>query len=1544
MSAPMRPAPSRPRPQATSDGRAQTQALTFVFTDIEGSTRLLEQLRDRYAEVLAIHGRLIGEAAARAGGELVDTQGDSFFLVFATADQAVAFASAAQRALERQRWPGNSSLRVRMGIHAGEATPNAGGYVGLDVHRAARISSAAHGGQVLLSPEAARALANGAALKDIGSHGLKDFSAPIVLHQLAIVGLPADFPPPRVYDEPDQPPAEGEPPYQGLAHFEEEDAPRFFGREKLVARLVARLAEQPFLAVIGASGSGKSSVVRAGLIPALRAQGVSRVVLLTPTAEPFAALAAALLPDAGAQERDELAQQLRFGPEVLAQRLSANSLLVVDQAEELFSLTREEDERAAFIERLLSATESGGKVVLTLRADFYDRLAGYPQLRELVAARQEYLGQMSPAELRAAITGPAEAGGWRFDAGLVELILHDVGTEPGALPLLSHALLETWQRRRGRLLMLRGYLESGGVQGAIARSADRLMAELEPGQQDIARAIFLRLTEFGAGTPDTRRRAALDELVGRADASGAAEVLQRLADRRLVVLGTDTAEVAHEALIREWPTLREWLAADREALRLHRGLTEAAGEWQRANREPSLLYRGARLAAALDWAPEHSAELNALEREFIEESQAASEREAQRQRTINRRLRFLLAGAGVFLVVAIGAGAYAALEAGRAEQEAGRALSAQQEADLARLDAEAQAQEADSARDDAEHQAAEARRQEQLAIDEGTRAEQEARLAQARALSAAAVNVLQQDPQLAILLALEAIDVGGELEPDGVTALHKAVQNSRALADIGLPVFDPNAEPERDIALSPGGDRLYVTRDPTSVDVYDVLSGRVVDTLGTPTGNDQTTLRTDGSRENLPLGLWEGRQLAYVDRDGVIHIWDLETRTEKQIQAPGVGPLKRPAFSSDGRLIAVVTYASAERDPFDLILSVWDIETAENIAQWSPKEITDLVEMYFHPDNTRLLVPLCGCNYAGDTYWLDIATGTMTKAGISGAFSAVVLSPDGALIAAAASDRTAKLFDAETGELLRSFRGHRDVLHGIAFSLDGRQLATTSADGTARIWDVESEGDRSGIEIALLAGQSGETGNVVFSADRTRVATLHVGSVRVWDPSRPRAAEVAGYELGLTRIMTIERGGDHALVHGRSCTEGFCHGDAVIIDFQTGQQVRIADQAGIGAGLSPDGATMFGQRGEPGEDRSRHRGQIWATDTGTLTDRFRLEGHCEFSHGQEAEPWLQCGPPPATPYDDQAGRFSFSSDGSIVAMTGNGSGTVGLWDASDGRLLALVMEQWLHADAWIESFGVALSPDGQRLAVATYSHGVFILDVETVVANYPRLVEIQLQLDELAAVMESLDPEPMSEDEHAQAEGEIDGQMDALRGQITELMSPVVSYETLGVRRLAFLPDGRSLAIPWAEGSKIIDVTSGDTLLELPAAWDLDVSADGTRVVVLATDGTVSLWDVATRRVVHSLDAINYGLGVVEGWIRFTSDERHVILSDAGMAMVMTVDTDELVRLARERLIRSFTDAECQQYLGLDRCAAGTGGSGHSPANNSAPAAARPED
>src|SRR5687767_4503518 len=295
-------------------------------------------------------------------------------------------------------------------------------------------------------------------------------------------------------------------------------------------------------------------------------------------------------------------------------------LLVIDQFEELFALCRSEEARASFIGNLLTAsseTNSPVIVVITLRADFYAHCANYVRLREALALNQIYIGAMSDEELRRVIEEPARRGRWELEPGLIDLLLHDVGHEPGALPLLSHALFETWQRRRGRTMTMSGYASSGGVRGAIAETAETVFTDQFTGEQRaIARRIFLRLTELSdeTSTADTRRRATFNELILKPEETTITRtVLKALADARLIITSQDSAEVAHEALIREWPTLRGWLENNREGLRLHRQLTEAAHEWVEIEHSPDILYRGARLAQAREWASTHQDEMNALE-------------------------------------------------------------------------------------------------------------------------------------------------------------------------------------------------------------------------------------------------------------------------------------------------------------------------------------------------------------------------------------------------------------------------------------------------------------------------------------------------------------------------------------------------------------------------------------------------------------------------------------------------------------------------------------------------------------------------------------------------------------------------------------------------------------------------------------------------------------------------------------------------------------------------------------------------------------------
>lgn len=509
-----------------------------------------------------------------------------------------------------------------------------------------------------------------------------------LLHQIADQTLVTNL---EAQDMEAQPPEPGEPPYLGLQYFTEADAGQFFGRELLTAQVIGRLHDESFLAVVGASGSGKSSLVRAGIIPALR-QGQTladgtlppahssqwTIRVMTPSAHPLDALAAVLTQDSesltavsemqAALVHNKRAFTLAAGP-LLARQTSPRLLLVIDQFEEIFTLCRQPEERQAFIDNLITACDPDDNqpitILLTLRADFYAQCAQDDNLRRLVSQHQEYIGAMSREELARAIVQPAALGQWRIQEGLVEQMLDDAGDEPGALPLLSHALLETWRRRRGRTMTLSGYREAGGVRGAIAQTAETIFRQrLTPEQQPIARMIFVRLTELGetsAGeTPDTRRRAAFSELITRStDPDMLEAVLAILTQSRLITTDllppdeTKVVEVSHEALIREWPTLRHWLDQDRENLIRQRQLTDDVNEWLKLDRDPGALYRGVRLAQMLQWAETFPEPLSAAEQAFLEASQAAAQAEAEREARLARsqRTQRLMIGVVVVLVL-----------------------------------------------------------------------------------------------------------------------------------------------------------------------------------------------------------------------------------------------------------------------------------------------------------------------------------------------------------------------------------------------------------------------------------------------------------------------------------------------------------------------------------------------------------------------------------------------------------------------------------------------------------------------------------------------------------------------------------------------------------------------------------------------------------------------------------------------------------------------------------------------------------------------------
>ena len=449
-------------------------------------------------------------------------------------------------------------------------------------------------------------------------------------------------------------------PFLGLATFDADHAEYFFGRERLVAELVARLVGSPLLAVVGPSGSGKSSAIRAGLLPAL-ADGVlpgsdrwSRA-LMRPGAHPLAALQW-VLPEPG--ER---------------------AVLVVDQFEEVFTLCRDERERTEFLDALVALAEDRDRqvqVVVAMRADFYGRCATHGRLAQLVGANQVLVGPMQRDELRRAIVEPARRVGLTVEPALADALIADVEDEPGGLPLLSAALLEQWRERDGRVMRRAAYERTGGVHGAVGRLAEATYTRLSEPERIAARRILLRLADAGEQeSAFVRRRVPLEELDSVRDEPTAA-ALAALTDSRLVTADQGALEVAHEALLREWPRLRGWLEEDAEGRRLHQHLIHTASEWQAGGRDPGELYRGARLASTLDWAAAHEGDLNELERSFLDESRAEAEHEAEDQRRANRRLRGVLAGLAGLLALALVAGIVALNQRGEA-RDAARVADAQ---------------------------------------------------------------------------------------------------------------------------------------------------------------------------------------------------------------------------------------------------------------------------------------------------------------------------------------------------------------------------------------------------------------------------------------------------------------------------------------------------------------------------------------------------------------------------------------------------------------------------------------------------------------------------------------------------------------------------------------------------------------------------------------------------------------------------------------------------------------------------------------------------
>ncbi|MFN2198416.1 MAG: helix-turn-helix domain-containing protein [Anaerolineales bacterium] len=1153
-------------------------------------------------------------------------------------------------------------------------------------------------------------------------------------------------------------PAAGLPPYKGLQYFEESDAELYFGREALTDQLLERLMErletdERFLAIIGASGSGKSSLVRAGLTPALHWHLASSgwpVLILTPTAHPLEALATLLIQEVqlklpARKVVDNLMGEKHYLEKSLTKLAQASgaaySVLIVDQLEEIFTLCRSEAEQAAFVDSLITAAfEPGGKamIVVALRADFYAHCARYNRLRQAISKHQEYIGPMTHEELRRAIEAPAQQGHWQLESGLVNLLLHDVGAdigqipEPGALPLLSHALLSTWQRRRGRTMTLSGYTASGGVRGAIAETAEAVFYDqFDAEQREVARQIFLRLTELGgeASTADTRRRVTLDELVIKPGSQELVrEVLLALADARLITTDQDSAEVAHEALIREWPTLRNWLEEDREGLRLHRRLTEAAQEWEVLTHDAAVLYRGTRLAQALDWAAEHPDDLNQLEQSFLSASQALikqeeAEREAQRQRELAAAQRL------------------AETERARAEEQTQASQRLRWRAVFLTIALIAVGVLAGAA------------------LIFWQRAAQANRLATSRELAAAANNNLQVDPERSVLLALHALQETDTLEARN--ALHQAVPELHLL--LNLPAHEGGVP---DVAYSPDGTRLASMGAYGEVKVWDANTGELLLTLNgetdeagssiafSPDGNTLAATwftkvvlwdlpsgkikavfsgQSVGTSIGYNLGVGQvgfspdGKYLAVANLDGLPSVWELAKQSVVLTLGGGELPAKAIAYSPDGRLLAtggdegIVTvwdaasgksiYAlslggiihSVSFDPAgpylagaseDGSVKVWEMDTGGELLslprQAGLYDITFLVDGRF-----------ATAGQDGTTRVWDLASGQqqLTLAGGTSTVISVAGSSDGKHIASGAWDGSLRVWDAAPGRELMTIPGHAGIVWNVAYSPDGEQIASASVDGFVRVWEAET-----GRQVLELSREgtptSGFTG-VTFSQDGSQLAAGgQDGSISIWDRTDGKLVrELSGHSNYVTGLSFS--------FDGTQLASASWDGNVIVWDLIAGKPVvtfrgKTFPALITNVAFSPDGKTVFAA---VADDKLVYQ---WEVSTGQ--EVRTLSGEDKEIYGLAVSPdgsllaggtqdgnivlWSVASGEKLRTFSGHAGvvlRLVFNQDGSRLASAGFDR-LAKVWDAATGQEVASLYGNLSNV------FGVAFSPEGERLA------------------------------------------------------------------------------------------------------------------------------------------------------------------------------------------------------------------------------------------------------
>lgn len=1270
-------------------------------------------------------------------------------------------------------------------------------------------------------------------------------------------------------------------PYRGLDPFEAADADRFFGREELVEELAERLGGCRLVAVLGPSGSGKSSLVLAGLLPQLQrgtlpGAGNWLVRTLRPGGAPLCVLATtvALLTGRRGDEALALEDAMRRDERVLEAELrlllaaappQQRLLFVVDQLEELFTQCADEEARQMFLANLLYASQDAAgptAFVLTMRADYYGAAAAYPAFAAHLRANHLLVGPMSPIELRRAIEEPARLAGVVYAPGVVDVIIDDITGRPGALPLLQQALTETWLIRRGRVIALADYRASNGVAGALAGRAQHEYEQLSVEQQSAADRLLLRLVQPGDGGDDMRRRATLAEVVSGVDSELVRAIIERFTARHARLLTTAespgvgaTIELTHEALITAWPRLRELLRDHRDGLRTHRRLTEAAGEWERSGHDVAYLSSGAQLFTAQEWAGANPASPNEREQAFLAASldaataaRQAEEAARERERRDARRLRVLaivLAGAALVL-----AGLFYV-------------------ANTLRLSAET----------------AQAR-------------ESEARLrAESQALAVQSQAEVSRDPDLALLLAIEAAkrDQGPFVEE----ALHQAI----ARAPLSI---QGHYGPVYDLARSPDGRRLAVAGD-LSIEVWDLVTGRRAIVLTNPALSSQMYLATAFS----PDGTW----LLAASQMGNLCIWRVADWTLLRCIAAHEGRIAGLSVAPDS---ARVVTAGADQQA-----AVWDLATGERLLTLSGHSAA-IHRATFSPDGRTIAT---GSWDKTVKLW-DATSGAelRTLAGHADIVRSVAFSPDGARLLSGGHDQTARVWDTATGQLLATLTGHSARVTRALFSADGQQVITASADATVKVWDAAS-----GAELRTLTGHEASVTSLVLADGVLLYSSGVDGQVRTWDLStgsgtvalKVHSAQLHSVAYSRDGSMLASAGGDWAArvwdttsgalrltvrghetrivsaefnAEGNRLLTAGADGTARLWEIATGRELArytLPDPGGVRHAIfSPDGRTVAASIGPSVQLLDAETLQPVRTLSGTITNTWKLafspDGALlavlpadreitridilDVATGQ-----------PTTGYGffdnpTQAFALAFSPDGSRLATVSQRGDAI-IWDLEKRQRLRSLTSGDLSSRSSTEISGgveglmtVDFSPDGKYLLTGGLDMAIRVWDTQS------WTLQQTLRGHTHAVAVATFSPGGTTI-----ASGDFDGVVKLWQLESRPELPGFGTTEN-GTYKLAQHPDGKHLFVVGDDGAQLWDAQTGAVVMKIPGSYTAGaISPDGALVAVVGlADGLkapVAVWDIQTQKQVAWREL---ELGAAAWGLQFSPDSARVGVTGTG--------------------------------------------------------------